>query len=182
MANYINTVTNQYPVSETQIRQLYPNVSFPRPFVAPAEYSMVFPAPPAAYDSMAQFAVEVAPLLTDKGHYEQQWEIRDLDADTIAANQAKAKQDFIAMTVTNTQARLDNFAKTRNYDGILSAASYAVSSHPPFANEGRYCADARDATWGALYSLMAAVEAGTEAMPTTYEEVEAYLPELTWPT
>ena len=78
------------------------------------------------------------------------------------------------------QAHLDNFAKTRNYDGILSAASYANSAVPKFRAEGRYAAEMRDAVWAKGYELMDAVLAGARPMPGL-EEVIAELPVLAWP-
>ena len=80
-----------------------------------------------------------------------------------------------------TQKRLDDFAKTRNYDGILSACTYATSTVPKFAAEGQYCVNARDNTWAALYTIMAEVEAETRPMPTGYADIEPLLPVLTWP-
>lgn len=88
---------------------------------------------------------------------------------------------IIADITTATQARLDSFARTRNYDGILSASTYATSTHPQFASEGQYCVIARDATWSALYVVMAEVEAGTRPMPDGYQDIEPDLPALVWP-
>jgi hypothetical protein len=84
--------------------------------------------------------------------------------------------------VTATQQRLDDFAKTRNYDGILSACTYAADPNPKFAFEGQYCIDARGATWTKLYEIMAEVEAGTRPMPSGYADIEGDLPVLAWPT
>jgi len=78
------------------------------------------------------------------------------------------------------QARLDAFARTKNYDGILSAASYATSTVPQFAAEGQYAVEARDATWAKGYEILGAVLAGTRPEPTL-AEVFAELPELDWP-
>ena len=78
------------------------------------------------------------------------------------------------------QARLDAFARTKNYDGILSAASYATSTNPQFRAEGQYAVEARDATWAAAYAILGAVLAGERPMPTL-DEVMAELPELAWP-
>ena len=78
------------------------------------------------------------------------------------------------------QARLDAFAKTRNYDSILSACTYAASTVPKFAAEGQCCVRKRDDTWAASYSILASVETGTRPMPTL-AEVEAELPALVWP-
>lgn len=79
------------------------------------------------------------------------------------------------------QHRLDAFARTRNYDGILSACTYATSAVPKFAAEGQACVDLRDATWTAAYSIMADVLAGERPMPAGLEDIEADLPALEWP-
>ena len=83
--------------------------------------------------------------------------------------------------VTSTQARLDTFAQTKSYDGILSACTYASSAIPKFKLEGQYCVDQRDSTWNTLYSILAQVKAGTMPMPKGYSDVESLLPILTWP-
>ena len=78
------------------------------------------------------------------------------------------------------QARLDAFAQTRNYDGILSAATYATSTVPTFQTEGQYAVQARDVTWAKGYEILGAVMSGQRPMPTL-AEVIAELPELEWP-
>lgn len=87
-----------------------------------------------------------------------------------------------AQIVGAVQARLDSFAQTRNYDGILSACTYATSAVAKFRAEGQYCVDARDATWSAMYGILAAVQAGTRAMPSEFADIESSLPLLAWPT
>lgn len=89
--------------------------------------------------------------------------------------------DIAALIVAATQARLDAFAQARNYDGILSAATYAASAVPKFAAEGQYAITVRDQTWAALYTLMGAVQAGTHPMPSGFADVEPLLPALAWP-
>lgn len=88
---------------------------------------------------------------------------------------------IIAEVVAATQARLDAFARTRNYDGILSACTYATSSIQKFNAEGQYCVQARDNTWAALYAFMDEVQTGTRQMPSGFAEVEAVLPTIKWP-
>lgn len=86
-----------------------------------------------------------------------------------------------ATVVQATQARLDEFARTRNYDGILSACTYADSSVPKFATEGQYAVQARDTTWAALYALLAEVQAGARPAPASFDDVHPLLPALEWP-
>ena len=89
-------------------------------------------------------------------------------------------EQIIAQYTDGVQRHLDNFARTRNYDGILSAATYATSQVPKFKAEGQYAVEARDATWAKCYEILAAVEGGTRPMPTL-DELLAELPVLTWP-
>ena len=89
-------------------------------------------------------------------------------------------EQIVAQYTAAVQKRLDDFARTRGYDGILSAATYAASTVPKFKAEGQYCVEARDATWAKCYEVLAAVEAGSRPMPTL-DELLAELPVLTWP-
>ena len=95
--------------------------------------------------------------------------------------QASDPSQLQAAIVQFTQRRLDDFARTRNYDGILSACTYATSTVPKFAVEGQYAVQARDATWAALYVLLAEVQAGTRPVPDDFEDVAPLLPPLEWP-
>lgn len=89
-------------------------------------------------------------------------------------------EQIVAQYTAGVQQHLDTFAQTRNYDGILSAATYATSQVPKFAAEGQYAVEARDATWAKCYEIMAAVEAGSRPMPTL-DELLSELPKLVWP-
>lgn len=99
----------------------------------------------------------------------------------IAARQAEKVEQIKQAIVQATQQRLDSFAQTRGYDGILSACTYAASSVPKFAAEGVYAVGARDATWAALYGVMADVQAGNTPMPASFADIEPLLPVLSWP-
>lgn len=89
-------------------------------------------------------------------------------------------EQIMAQYTGAVQQHLDTFARTRNYDGIMSAATYATSTVPKFAAEGQYAVEARDATWAKCYEILAAVETGSRPMPTL-DELLAELPVLTWP-
>ena len=86
---YLNTTTLQR-ATESEIRAAFPNTSFAQPFTPPEGYEVVFPAPQPAYDPITQAVRETTPVLTDKGHWEQAWEVVELDADAVAAKQAQA--------------------------------------------------------------------------------------------
>lgn len=83
--------------------------------------------------------------------------------------------------IQKTQELLDNFARTRNYDNILSACTYAVSSVPKFKAEGTYCTIIRDQIWTKLYDILADVQNGLRPLPESFEEILPELPDLKWP-
>lgn len=91
--------------------------------------------------------------------------------------------DTIAEYEANIQARLDGFASTLTYDGIMSACTYATSGVEMYRIEGQYCGDSRDATWARAYELLSAilptVQAGGDI--PVWEAIEAELPVLEWP-
>lgn len=176
---YINTQTLKR-TSEREIRSTFPNTSFPVPFVPPEGYAVLFQYPQPIYDAITEFVQEVTPVKINDKWY-QTWEVVTLDADTILANQATGSVVLQQTIVDATQKHLDTFAKTRNYDSILSACTYATSAIPKFQSEGQYCVNSRDATWSKLYSILAEVQAGTRPMPQNYSEIEPELPQLTWP-
>jgi hypothetical protein len=94
------------------------------------------------------------------------------------AKQAETIKNSITQA---TQDRLDAFAKTRNYDGILSACTYATSATAKFAAEGQYCVESRDATWAKLYDIYGEVKDGDRPMPSGYDAIKGELPVLEWP-
>lgn len=133
------------------------------------------------FDPITQAVAEANPVLIN-GNWTQQWAVVDLPPEQVAANQAAAAAALQAAIIGGAQQRLDNFAKTRNYDGILSLCTYATDTNPRFAAEGQCGVQSRSATWAALYTILAEVTAGTRPVPTGYADIEPDLPELVWPT
>lgn len=93
--SYLHKPTGQYPLTERDIRAAYPNTSFPTPFKAPDDYAWVFPAPQPAFDPITQSVREIAPTLSSKGKYEQQWEVYELDPAQVDENIVAAKAGLI---------------------------------------------------------------------------------------
>lgn len=99
----------------------------------------------------------------------------DLDALALA-NVQRIQTEIVAAV----QSRLDDFARTKNYDGILSLCTYASSTNPAFAAEGQTGVDLRDATWTKLYQILGEVQDGAHAVPTCFADIEAEFPVLEW--
>lgn len=98
----------------------------------------------------------------------------------ITINPEKAARSVQAAFVDAIQQRLDDFARSRNYDSILSACTYATSTNQKFAAEGQCCVKLRDATWAKAYEILAEVQAG-RPMPASIADIEPELPVLAWP-
>ena len=72
------------------------------------------------------------------------------------------------MALTAVQNTLDNAAKAKGYDSILSACSYAAYPNP-FQAEGQEFVAWRGAVWAKCYEILAEVEAGVRPAPTVSE-------------
>lgn len=169
-----------FPYGAAQLMRDNPQVSFPQPMSDKVLASFgVLPvtddAPPAVNPATHRPAI-LAPV-QEAGQWVRHYQLVPLTAEETQAYYADLKNSISAAA----QARLDAFARTRDYDGILSVCSYAGSAIPRFRDDGLYCAGVRDATWAALYAIMAEVEAGTRPVPAGFADIEADLPALAWP-
>lgn len=177
--NYIRKSDKQYPFSEFEIKALFPMISFGFPFVPPSDFAEVQTKDRPEYDSTSQALVEKAPKLY-RGVYSQQWEVVDLDSDVIANNissrMERLRNDFIA----SVQTHLDDEARSRGYDNILSACSYASSSVPKFKTEGKAAVLWRDQVWAYCYAQFDSIQAGTRAFPATTQSFLEELPTINW--
>jgi len=179
---YIKTLNGAYekPYSIGQLRKDSPNTSFPKnptpELLAEWGVYAVTPTNQPSFNPAAEKAVDDNPV-NQNGQWVQVWKIVPLNADEIAAK-LKDLQDNI---VSQTQQRLDEFAQTRGYDGVLSLCTYATSANSKFQQEGQCGVEVRDATWTKLYEILAEVEAGTRPIPSGYADIEPELPALVWP-
>lgn len=98
---YLNTAT-QTQHSESDIRALNPNTSFPVPFTPPEVYALIFPSPQPTHNTVTQRVQGVMPVLTAKGTLEQQWQVvpRFVEyTDAAAVLHTVAAQETQAITV-----------------------------------------------------------------------------------
>jgi hypothetical protein len=177
----IAKIENNAVVQVADYREMFPQTSFPNSgpsseFMQANSCLHVTMFKP--HDRATEKLVTVAPYID--GDQVFTVAIEPLTQAEIEANATAEAQAIINQITTATQSRLDTFARTRNYDGILSACTYATSTITKFHAEGQYCVDARDATWATLYSIMGEVQAGTRPMPSGYADIESELPVLEW--
>lgn len=91
------------------------------------------------------------------------------------------EENLFNTIVHETQKRLDEFARTRGYDNILSACTYVNSPIQKFNIEAQYCVQQRALTWNTLYEILDEVKANTRPMPANFLDIEPLLPALAWP-
>jgi len=97
---------------------------------------------------------------------------------------AVIQEEFLASTKSRLtsaiQSMLDETAKERGYDSILSLCTYATSTAAKFSDEGQAGVSWRDEVWAKGYSILADVESGARAIPTE-AELLSELPNFVWP-
>lgn len=182
-------------VMEQEFRAMHPNTSFASLDETTLDAfgaDVVFEGPQAIGGEFWQYSMRngveqindkwytkyvLGPIFTDNDDATAE----EQQAIYVAQKTAEKNAALQESIVSATQKRLDDFAKTRNYDGVLSLCTYATSTNVNFKMEGQYGVEARDATWSKLYQIMAEVEAGTRPMPNGYADIESELPTLTWP-
>lgn len=188
---YLIIETNEV-VSQGELRKRNPEISLPAVFDAETldflGAAVVFETPAPVVGDL-EIAFQDGVEKDAKGNWVVKWSVRPMFADisengTVVKTKADQEAEYVASKIaqiqasiiTAAQARLDDFAKTRNYDGILSACTYATSTIAKFKAEGEYCVAQRDATWQALYAILADVNSSVN-----YADIEGDLPELVWP-
>jgi hypothetical protein len=176
----INETVEKYPYSIGALRRDNPQVSFPKnPSTELLEsygvYNVEITEQPI-YSPPIEKIEEGTPVLIE-GKWKQKWEIIPLSDD----EKLQFLENLKNSIGQQTQERLDSFARTREYDGILSACTYASSSVEKFMIEALYCIDVRDQTWAKLYEIMSEVEQGIRPIPSDISDIESELPELAWP-
>lgn len=177
----IDGVPSEWKLTLTTVKQRLPDVEITEDTnLSGFGYEIFEESPCPVRNEVTQDIIETVPVMVN-GKWTQQWALTNLDMAMIVEKQTKLITDLATQCVAKIQQRLDEFARTRNYDGILSACTYANSKIPVFATEGQFCTDLRDSTWAAMYQIYGEVQAGLRIPPTTYEEVEALLPALVWP-
>lgn len=192
---YINIETNEYPISEYDIKSLNPNVSFSIPFRPPEQYAEVFPSPKPSYNQIIENVIEIAPEFTNKNFWEQRWQIvkkyydytddngvfhSAQDQEAAAILDAKNKSDSSMLERFDLQLALffDKKAQEKKYDNRITAALRAGYTGP-YQAECILFAQWMDNCNVYTYQALNEVISGTRP-EMTFEELVNELPILVW--
>ena len=177
-----NNSVETYPYSVNNLKTDNPNVSFPKDISDSLLQEWdVYPvtivdSSNTVYDHFTEKVVaDSEPTLVDG--------IWTLDSSVVtmtAEEQEEYKQNLIASYSDVVQRHLDAEARTKLYDNIMSACSYA-SGTGTYATEGQAALAWRIAVWEHVEQVLADVEAGTRTLPTRQELLDE-LPTMTWPS
>ena len=183
--------------TQGEVRKIHSNTSLPRVWDSNVCDALgidpVLEAPKPEATGYTQ-AIRNGVVQDANGNWVQAWTVVDMFSDYTddegvmhtkaeqeAAYQARLNEEVREAVIVAVQQRLDDFAATKNYSGILSACTYATSTNDIFRPEGQYCVEARDETWAKCYQILTEVQLQLRPIPTGYADIEAELPVLQWP-
>ena len=118
MTNYINLATNQL-CTESEIRAAHPNTSFATPF-NPEGYAVVHGAGQPDYDKYTQTIQLGAPVEALPNHWEQTWNIIQLEGDALIDAQAQKVEDEKAKIKADIAALEATITPRRTREAILA--------------------------------------------------------------
>jgi len=175
-----NNVAETYPYSIGDLRRDNPNTSFPKAptdtLLADWDMHPVTIAQDPAYDPITHKIVNDALPTLINGAWILAKSAVEMTQDEKDAYRAKTVRQYELAV----QDHMDVVAGQRNYDSMLSAATYAASKNGRYGLEGKACVDWRDDVWDTCYAILSDVEAGNRTPPTV-EELISELPTMVWP-
>jgi hypothetical protein len=141
-------------------------------FLIPFSYVNVIQE--AQFDSNFFKRLEVEPYLENGSVYTFKLVEKTLEEkhQEQVAKIEKCRQEILEIA----QVHLDNFAKIKHYDSILSAISYISSDIEEYRNDAIQCKNARDEVW----SITVATVTKIDFSMTSSEDFKMLLPKLEW--
>jgi len=166
--------------TESEIKALNPNTSFPTPFKADG-YEIVFETPKPTCGEL-EVVYQDGTEIDSKGNRVIKWSIRDMFQDTEDKTKAEQEAEYMSAKILQVvkgieqavQSSINTKCVELGYDNENSIAKYLVVGNP-FYDECRSISLWIGAVWVYVNQVKNDVEGGTRSMPTV-EELLAELP------
>ena len=173
--------------TESEIKALNPNTSFPTPFMADG-YEVVFDTPKPECGEL-EVAYQNGTEIDSKGNRVIKWSVKDMFSDYTkedgtVVTKAQQEAEYMAKKLQDTakameqgiENHINSVVQANGYNSQDSIAKYLVTGNP-FYDECTAISLWIGSVWVYSHQVQADVMAGTRAMPTI-EELIAELPEL----
>ena len=169
--------------TESEIKALNPNTSFPAPFVAPDGYTVVFDVPSPTVGEL-QVVYQDGTEIDSKGNRVIKWSVKDMFSDTEdktkaeqeAEYMAKKMQDLAKAMEQGIENHINETVKAKGYNSQDSIAKYLVSGNP-FEPECKAISLWIGSVWVYSHQVQTEVVNGIRPMPAI-EELITELPVL----
>jgi hypothetical protein len=183
-----NGAVVEYPVLPIHIENRgqpldwYTEVQFAAKPEVPEFFSLKETLTVKGSEVFASYEVVAIPLDTILGNL---WSVGDIldpnPANVVIGDVPQATIERVTQLARDqAQKELDDFAKEKMYDGILSACSYSTSTNSAFGAEGQRAVQVRDSYWSGLYGYLDNVKAGVNPVPKGWKDIKDQLPPLAW--
>lgn len=163
------------------IDEMFPNTSFseqgPDPeFLSSQNVYIVDDA--VGFNPATQKIINVEPYID--GSLVRTVSVAGLTVEEIENKRIERVSFRIQQFLIEAQKRLDDFAKTKGYDSIMSVCTYKDSTREVFRNDAAKAIVIRDGWWETLATIASEVLSGQRAEPENFEALLSELPQLSW--
>lgn len=171
----------EYPVTAGQIKarkvpfSYFRQVAFENAVNAPDYHRVVENIRLERETPVVSFTVEP---MTIQEILDVLWEGKETLSPTDIPPQAVSTLFTLASAIVTKQ--LDDFAKTKDYDNIVSLCSYVDDPDENLDKEGRRGRFLRSQAWTSIRNYQNQVLTGVHPVPRTEKELLACVPEFTW--
>lgn len=172
---YYDLETDDYPLSEHDIRALWPDASFPSPFVPPERWVVPAQTAQPAYDAETHNIAELPPVRSGDT-VTQAWQVVALTAEQIAERQAAVVAEYERAL----DAHLDAVAKSHRFPSGRHALALRAGYQNYWQALGTAFGTWMDQCNVQAATLLQSVLAG-QAQKPTLEAFIADLPVFEWP-
>ena len=179
----------EYPVYRIHIKNRAHPLSFYTPVVkteapAPDEFGTVDESLEVRPDSVhvvyTKRPLTLAEILRTFQVQNPEDPMAPMTAKSISEIDPATVQHVYSLAGDYVSVKLDEFARTKQYNDFIHLTGYRYSAIPSFAAEAMRGYTLRDQIWANLLNYFTQVTTGAVPVPTSIADVDALIPAMTW--